>query len=289
MRYLLLLIVIAIIFVSLCTEIPFISDLFPIEQALGSFEVKTDSEIYIRVESVPKEVRSGRNVTIFVELRNKAGYDLENIRVQAYDQCLFTGPNEKTISELRSNATDLTSWRWTAGDVALPTDCVVKFRVSYDGDFSLSQDIAVLTESEYTLREQAGTLHTIPIQSSSTSRPLKISVSFSEDQPLIEGTGIDLHINYAYTGNAFMEVEEDDMIINVPENLLASDATCEDYDYEENTLSLNESLKFINKRSSPSTCSFTTTTSQPMDIRTLSLTANYKYILDNSLLIKVKS
>ena len=88
MRYLLL-IVIAVIFVSLCTEIPYISDLFPIEEALGSLEIKTDSEMYMRVEAIPKEVRSERNVKITVELRNKANYNLKNVKLQAYDPCVF--------------------------------------------------------------------------------------------------------------------------------------------------------------------------------------------------------
>jgi hypothetical protein len=289
MRYLLL-IVIAIIFVSLCTEIPYISELFPIEQALGSLEVKIDSEIYIRVESIPKEVRKGRNVKITVELRNNANYNLENVRLQAYDQCIFTGDNEITIDELRPNVTNLTSWEWTAGVVTLPTDCSIKFRVEYDGDFSLFQDVIVLTDSEYEMRQQAGTLHNIPIQTSSSSRPLKISVSFTEEQPLLDGTDVSMRINYAYTGNAFMDVENGDVKITFPENLQPPEeqSECKDYDISGNPLLLKEPLKFINKRASPSICTFTAKASQPMDIKTLSLTATYKYILDNSLLIKVK-
>jgi len=285
MRYLLL-IVIAIIFVSLCTEIPYISDFFPIEQALGSLEVKTDSEIYIRVEAIPKEVRSGRDVKITIELRNKANYNLKNVRLLAYDTCVFDpkGEYEKTISELRPNVTDLTRWEWTTKEVTLPTDCPIKFRVEYDGQFSLFQDVVVLTEAEYEVRQQAGTLHNIPIQTSSSPRPLKISVSFTEDQPFLEDTGVDMRIDYAYTGNAFMDV--DDIIINVSKNLQSS--KCEDYDISGNSLLLKEPLKFINKRASPSICTFAARASTSMDIRTLSLTATYKYILDNSILIKVK-
>lgn len=290
MRYLLL-IVIAIIFVSLCTEIPYISELFPIEQALGSLEVKTDSEIYIRVEAIPKEVRSGRDVKITIELRNKANYNLKNVRLLAYDTCVFDtkGDDAKTIDELRPNVTDLTRWEWTAKEVTLPTDCPIKFRVNYTGEFSLFQDVVVLTESEYEMRQQAGILHNIPIQTSSSPRPLKISVSFTEDQPFLEGIDVDMHVNYAYTGNAFMNV--DDVKMTFPENLQSpSDPLdCKDYDISGNPLLLKEPLKFINKRASPSICTFTTKASQPMDIKTLSLTATYKYILDNSLLIKVKS
>lgn len=291
MRYLLL-IIIAIIFVSLCTEIPYISELFPVEQALGSLEVKTDSEIYIRIDAIPKEVKKGRDVKITIELRNKANYNLENVRLQAYDTCVFDtkGEDEIIIDELRPNVTNLTSWEWTSGDVTLPTDCVIKFRVEYDGDFSLFQDIIVLTESEYEMRQQAGTLYNIPVQTSSSDRPLKISVSFSEEQPLLDGTGVGIYINYAYTGNAFMDVKEGDIIINVSDNLQppSDPLDCKDYNINGNILSLKEPLKFINKRASPSICTFTTKASQPMDIKILSLTTTYKYILDNSLLIKVK-
>jgi len=288
MRYLLL-IVIAVIFVSLCTEIPYISDLFPIEQALGSLEVKTDSEVYIRVEAIPKEVRSGRDVKIIIELRNKANYNLKDVKLQAYDICVFdtNGNDVKIIDELKPNVTNLTSWEWKAKKVTLPTDCSIKFRVEYEGEFSLFQDIVVLSESEYEMRQQAGTLHNIPIQTSSSPRPLKISVSFTEDQPFLDGYDVSMHINYAYIGNAFMDVEAGDVNITFPNNSQPSD--CEDYNINGNTLLLKEPLKFINKRASPSICTFTAKASQPMDIKTLKLTATYKYILDNSLLIKVKS
>jgi len=395
MRYLLLL---AIVFVSLCTQLPIeIPFLTPVQESSLALEVTTDPNLYLKVETLPKEVKEGKNISIFFEMRNKGDSILENINLYVYDQCIFSDGNKKTISVLKPDRTERWSWRWKAGNIELPTDCKIKFRTDYESNFSLFQDVAVLTESEYYIKEQEGTLESIPISSSSSYSPLSISVSFLEKQPFLEEDEITMTIGYSYIGDGIMNVS--DITIDIPNNLQF--VSCSDYNYivtesckgiatscsiftdpilcpkqkdcswkgcdgtakscdslnetecpkqkdctwnatsnacegtatvcsdlssadcpnqqgctwigcdgtatqcselkdstcssqegcswfSKKTLQLKRKLNFINKRASPSNCKFTTKASQPMDIKSLSLTASYKYVLDNSISVRVK-
>jgi len=74
-------------------------------------------------------------------------------------------------------------------------DCKVKFRIEYDAENSLFQDIAVLSKAEYEQREVSGTLYNIPIQSFYPDSPLRISLSFSEAQPFMENEKYYLHLD----------------------------------------------------------------------------------------------
>ncbi len=51
---------------------------------------------------------------------------------------------------------------------------------------------------------------------------------------------------------------------------------------------LNRNLTFIDKKASRSTCTLTTHASEPIDLRTLRLDAQYTYILDNSITVSVR-
>jgi len=282
MRYLLLL---AIVFVSLCAELPIqIPFLTPVQESSLALEVTTDPDIYLKVETLPKEVKEGRNISIFFEIRNEGESDLENINLYAYDQCIFSGENKTTVNKLKQNRTTTWSWKWRAGNIELSTDCNIKFRTDYESNFSLFQDIAVLTESEYYIKEQEETLESIPISSSSSSSPLSISVSFLEKQPFLDGDEITMTIGYSYIGDGIMNVS--DITISIPSNL--EFVSCNDYSKIDNSLKLTRKLNFINKRASSSNCKFTTKASQPMDIKSLSLTTSYKYVLDNSISVRVK-
>jgi len=57
---------------------------------------------------------------------------------------------------------------------------------------------------------------------------------------------------------------------------------------ESSFLTLNRNLTFINKAAKRSTCTFTAAPAVPLDTGALIITANYKYKLDNSILVKVK-
>ena len=284
MRYFLL---IAIVFVSLCVEIPFLqipNTFLPQNKTVQGIEISNE-DIYVNINVLPAEVMEGRNITIMFQVMNKASYNLENVKLNLYDPCVFSGSGtEKVIGTLRPNQTNSSSLVLKAGSVTLPRDCEMKFRVEYEGKFSLSQDIAVLTEPEYNVRLLQGTLKSVPIGSLSSISPLKISLTLTQEQPLLSETTTDMEINYIYIGDGFINVTS--VVIKVPDNLQY--LSCTDYTYAGGTLSLNKALKFINKRANPSICTFKTKANSPMDIESLFLTARYKYILDNSITVRVK-
>jgi len=51
---------------------------------------------------------------------------------------------------------------------------------------------------------------------------------------------------------------------------------------------LKDSLKFINRKVSPSTCTFIAKASQLIDIKPLTINASYKYTIDSSIPVRVK-
>jgi hypothetical protein len=359
MRYLLIL---AVILVSLCAglpEIPFINPGNTSVQQAGLLIIDAESpDAFVRVDFQP-EIKTGRSENILFDIENKNNFNLENVDLTIYDPCVFTGDTTKNIGEIKANRSATFSLKLTAGNTDLDKDCDVKFKLSYNTEYSLFQDIAVLSQSEYEQREAAGTLNNIPIQSSSPSSPFKISLSFSGKQPFITDENYRINLDYYNIGNGVLEVKNI-TIIN-PENL--KDFSCNDYKsttincmpirecvpiptdsevieqcelgamtctwfieetdcknqagcYWDGTVcrgtatqcsSINDrqtcnkqigcewsnfyltrSLNFIGNRATGSSCSFTTTTIQPLDIKSLTITASYKYVLYNSILIKVK-
>jgi hypothetical protein len=291
MRYFLL---IAIVAISLCVEIPFLpfSQLTPPKTLAPGVLELSNEEIYVNIKTLPTEITGGGNVTIIYQIMNKATYKLKNIILTLYDPCVFNNGNSKevVINNLRPNQTNSSSWVLKSDVVNLTRDCKLKFMVKYEGIFSLFQDIAVLTSSEYNVRLLQGTLKNIPISSSSSISPLKIYLTFNEEQPFLTGIPIDMQINYAYTGDGFINVTSGGVAIKVPDNLLGSEPSCTDYNYDSGTqtLTLKKELKFINKRASSSICTFTTKASQMLDIKSLILTASYKYMIDGFITVKVK-
>jgi hypothetical protein len=281
----------AIVLISLCTDmpnfpnIPFLNE--PLQPGTSGIEISNE-DIYINVNALPSEVSGGSNVTLIFQITNRANYDLEDVSLNLYDPCVFNDGNSKEtyIGKLKSNRTNTTSWNLNSSAITLSRDCELKFAVSYKGKFNFYQDVVVLTQSEYNIRLSQGTLHNIPIKSSYSSSPLQISLTFSEEQPLLENTNVDGQISYAYTGNGFIDVGKGDVKINLPSNLEVSGAGCRG-DYNSG-LSLVEPLKFINKKASPSTCTFKAKTSQLIDIKLLTITADYKYTIDSSVPIRVK-
>jgi hypothetical protein len=280
----------AIVLISLCAgipnfpDIPFLNE--PVQSTSG-IEISNE-DISVNVKSLPSEVSGGSDVILYFQITNKANYDLEDVSLNLYDPCVFNNGNskEESIGELKSNRTDTTSWTLTSEVITLTRDCEMKFAVSYKGKSTFYQDVVVLAQSEYNTRLLQGTLHSIPIKSSFSSSPLQISSTFNEEQPLLDGSSVDVQINYAYTGSGFIDVGAGDVVIDLPSNLEVSGAGCRgDYD---SSLSLAEPLKFINKRASPSTCTFKATTSQLIDIGLLTIAADYKYTLDSSIPVRVK-
>ncbi len=363
MRYLPLL---AIVLVSLCTGLPEIPFFNPGNStSVGSGTLIIDSEspdLFISLDAVPNEVKSGRSANLMFELRNKKSYPLENINLTIYDTCIFTTDDEKNyIKEIKANGTKTINIKLTAEDTELDKTCNIKFRVDYQAENSFYQDIAVLSKDEYEQREISGTLGNVPVQQNFPYSPLLISLSISDKQPFMENEKYYLTIDYRnvgsgiiYIGNITMLTPPNikDVDCNNDYKLGASSTTsgscfgipfscyafedpssceeqpgcvwnrnmgaclgtytgppgpptsCEGLDQTDcNSITgcrweiktsykdifyLARTLRFIGNRAQTSTCSFTTTTTQPINIKSLALTASYKYALDNSISIRVR-
>jgi len=284
-----------IVLISLCTDIPNFPDIpflnTPIQTVTSGIEISNE-DIYINVKALPSEVSGGSdvNVILYFQIMNKANYDLEDVSLNLYDMCVFEGGGYESIGTLESNRTNNTKWTLSSQPITLTRDCKLKFAVSYRGKSTFFQDVVVLDQSEYNIRLLQGTLHNIPIKSSFSSSPLKVSSTFIEEQPLLDGSSSDVQINYEYTGSGFIEVEAGGVSITIPNNLEVSTDLCKgDYNPpSERVMTLKDSLKFINRKVSPSTCTFIAKASQLIDIKPLTINASYKYTIDSSIPVRVK-
>ena len=293
MKYILFLI--PVVLVSLCTQLP---DLLPELPFLQAQKIVTsdmgNSDIFIKAETSSSQIKAGRSVQVIFELRNKQLYDLKNVYFEVYDHpCfpnnlnsgLFTKNDCGEDGTLRTNQTCIWNWRWTSETSDIDRQCTIRFKTSYELTNSIFQDIVVLPEPEYLQKEVEGTLKDIPIHHSSAKGPLDISFSFSEPQPFMESqTGYNMYINYYNKEQGF--IKDLNIRITIPNNI---DLTCEGYTKTGNKLVLNKELKFIKGRAVPTICNFTTFPTSTISIRSLSLTANYKYVLYNSIPIMVKA
>jgi hypothetical protein len=271
-----------IVLISLCS----MPNLFQEGEVLQSGVSIVDlgsPDIFLKIEAVPNEIKSGRTVLLMFEMRNKNNFDLEDIEVTAYDMCLFQGTSTETIDTLRANTTKTWSMKWSSDEIDMDRDCVIKFRTEYTAQNSVFQDIAVLSESEYQQRELDGTLHNIPIQSSFPSSPLQIGLRFTDPQPLIDNEEYSMFIDYNNIGEGIVELEQGSITIVRPGNI--DTMSCNNYD---NSLVLNREITFINKRGTPTTCTFTTDSVDLLEIQTMRIDVDYVYKIDNSLTIKIK-
>lgn len=282
---LLILAIIPIILIAGCIDLGF-------QEAgvtLGSASAE-NQDISLNVESSIAAVKEGRNITLFFEVENKQFITLEDVNISIYDPCLFTGSDTfKSFGDLKENRTKTWSPKYESGNVNFETDCEIKFKTEYNRNLSVTQTIAVLEETEYYQREQLGTLGDISITFYSSESPLLISLSFSEDQPLIDGEDINMYIDYTSTGDGYVNtLQPSDIMINFPDNLL--NVSCNGYKRVRGTFEmiLDRELKFYNNEAPKTTCSFRTSASQPTDVKTLTMIGTYKYVLDNSILVKIR-
>jgi len=189
------------------------------------------SDITINVEPYPTEVKSGRNISLYFDAANKhLDMGITNFSLSVYDMCAFgSGTLDiwKNVT-IDSNRTKSESVSLKAGDVDFDNDCVIKFMADYVGKVTKTQSVAVLTESEYYQKEQAGKLGEIPMTSTSTSNPLSILLSFSEGQPFISGEENYMYIDYSYSGDGYIDkISVDSIKIRFPNNM--KNVSCNDY------------------------------------------------------------
>ncbi len=261
---------------------------FPFAQQASIANPTVTSEtqdLVLKAEAVPLEVRSGKNLEIFFEI--DALKDLKNLSFAVTDACLFSGGTKGPENiELNANKTRDFKITLAAGSPGFDTNCQIRFRANYSSILVAAQDIIVLSDSEFLTEQRSGKIGERVAQFASTDNPLKITTSFSEPQPFEDASDEFMYIEYSNTGSGVLEkLEKGSVVMTAPGNVKIS---CDDYGLNGNKLTLNRDLTFINGRAKKSTCKLTTQALQPADSKTLQLTANYLYAVDNSINVKIK-
>ena len=288
MKYLPILLL--ILFTSLCVDLPF--DLPAINLPGQNNIGQTDPYLELNVQAIPKETVPGRKLTLVFDMTNNNNYDIRNVYVKAYDRCVFTGgedyfiPNEGGGSNegiLRPNQTVTWSWEWNTGQTRLEKDCEIKISANYIATYSLSQDIIVMTEDEYLSRQMSGTLYNVPANSQSTKAPFDIELTFPEKQPFLAGTNkYSVYIDYYNRGNGFLTVENSEANIKITHATNTGPLECFGGTSTEN-------LNFINNKAPRVTCYFDAESiSQPLSIDSMTIEADYTYLVEKSVLVTVK-
>lgn len=311
MKNLVLLAIPLIVLTSLCAnlpqiEIPGLPSSNQVQQSSTILTVDSGSpDIFLSVEtSPPSEIRLGRTLQITFELKNKKSYNLRNVSFEVFDHPCFndadnSGLFSKNLGNISADQNKIWSWKWTPdSSISLERTCTIKFKTSYEGDYSFYKDIAVLPAAEYYQRESEGTLNNIVIGSSSSDSPLDIQVTFSENRPFLENQMYYMYINYYNKGQGLFDNKRaynPDIRLTIPNNIVVDESHCGNY--KKTTTNVyrlvppaadNNNLVFLRGKATPTTCTFNTSKVPTINIKTLSLTATYKYVLDNSISITVK-
>lgn len=276
----------AVIAVAGCVNFPSAGQA---EVSTGMIDVKS-SDISVNVKLTPSEVLSGRQTTLDLAVKNiRDNTNINNISVYFYDRCGFTGGEDRfEINELKPNRTYYNKTKWIAPSTNFERVCNIKLKVVYNANTYLKQDVAVLNDAEYTARQSAGTLSSIPLQSSGLAASLSISFRLSENQPLRQtapGEKVYAYINIQNAGNGYIEkLKEGDVNITYPSNLKGE---CSGFVMKGKNAINNRTFSFYQNKAPQITCSFDAIPSEPIDIKTFVITVNYKYQLDNSLNVKI--
>jgi hypothetical protein len=271
-----------VVMTSLCTGLPFNIPMFqPSGTQSGGLSMSIQSQdLSLEVSSTVSKVNIGRDLILTFVLTNNQNHDIKNIAVGVYDNPCFTGESSMPVATLKANATKVWSWKFTPkSSVIMETSCPMRFNLSYDGNSYAYQDIAVLPQSEYIQRESDGTLSSVPIGGSVSNSPMNINMRFSEAQPFMDNQKYYLFVDYTLNGQG--SIQNPVVKFVPPTNILLSCGTYLNANKEVTT------LDFIRGKAASTTCNFTTPTLASMSIKTMEITATYKYILDNSITVTV--
>jgi hypothetical protein len=284
MKKLIFLTLLLVLSTSLCVNLPF-------DLPFGSQDDNTQTgfstslssqDMSLNVGYSLSEVKVGRDLIFYLNINNNKDYDLANVAIQVYDNPCFTevstNPFAKNIGTLKKGSTIT----WTAkmqanSGITMEKDCPIRFKVSYEGQYFRSDDIAVLPESEYMLKESQGTLSSVPVTSTASSSPLNIQTRFSESQPFLEGQPYYMFVSYNNYGQG--DFENVNIKFEPPSNIALNCGL---------TNNGIADLKFIKGQAPTTTCSLTTNKVPSIDIETFKISATYKYVLDDSITVTVK-
>lgn len=241
-------------------------------------------DLVLKAEAVPLEVRSGKKLDLYFEL--DALKDLKNISFAVTDSCLFSGDTGGFENlELKANRSKDFKLSLTAGIMSFDTNCLIRFRASYNATLVAAQDIIVLDDVEFLNEQRTGKINERQPNFASTDNPLQIAFSFSNSQPFENDIDEFMYMDYS-AGSGLEKLSKGSVQFTSPNNVKI---VCDDYTMEGNKFTLNRDLVFIDGRAKKSTCKMTTGAQQPVDSKSLQITANYLYAVDNSINVKIKA
>lgn len=277
---LLLFLVVLIVVVSGCiANFPFVQQAGIVNPTV----VSETQDLVLKAEAVPLEVRSGKKLNMYFEM--DALKDLKDLSVTITDICLFSGYlGGFNTQEFKEGSIKDFKISLTAGKVDFDTNCQIRFRTSYNAIFAAAQDIIVLSESEFLTEQRTGKINERVAQFVSTDNPLQITFSFSNPQPFENDTEEFMHIQYS-ASSGLEKLSKGSVQFTAPNNVKI---TCDDYTADGNKFTLNRDLVFIDGMAKKSTCKLTTNAQQDADLKTLQITTNYLYKIDNSINVKIK-
>jgi len=237
---------------------------------------------------VPEFARKDRDFNW--QLVVEPSVDIRDVKIEVYDTGLFEpwegskGPFFKDL--IKANNTETFSLKYHMGDPGLAEETKIKLRMFYSSNSSISTTVAVLSEVEYFERKSAGTLGEIPITTWASTNPLKISVSWSDQQPLLDSQEVQMYIDYQNTGKGFIEkLGPGDVYFVIPGNL--EFRACDDYGLEGNRIVLKREIDFVQKRAKRSTCTFKAKASEAIDSRSIVGIAIYRYEIDEEVRVPI--
>ncbi len=239
-------------------------------------------DLHYAIEIYPSSVAPGKILKLRVLLEPKK--DLKNVVVSISDPCLFTidGGAEKNLGSLKANTRNYVRFDLRAPNhIEMETNCKIKLRITYIASFDVLTDVAVLSEAE----KLAG--NKIAISKSKLPSALDVYLSFSKEQPFIDGEEVFMYINYRNIGNGIIsELDEGNVVIDLPNNLRVKN--CGDYAQFGNKLILNKKILFVDNRGETSACLFEARANSPIDIEKLSINGKYKYEIDDSIIVTLE-
>lgn len=259
---------------------------FPFAQQAGVMNptvVSETQDIVLKAEAVPLEVRSGKRLDMYFEL--DALKDLKDLSFALTDACLFSGDTGGFENqELKANRSKDFKISLTAGVVNFDTDCQIRFKSNYSASFAAAQDIIVLSDSEFLTEQRTGKINERIPRFVSTDNPFRITFSFSNPQPFENDTEEFMYLQYS-ADSGLEKLEKGSVRFTAPNNVKIA---CDDYTADGNEFTLNRDLVFISGIAKKSTCKLTTDARQDADSKTLQITANYLYAIDNFINVKIK-
>ena len=172
------------------------------------------------------------------------------------------------------------------GDPGLAEETDIKFRMFYTSNASISTSSIVLSETEYFERKAQGTLGNIPVTTWTSTNPLRLSVTWSDEQPLLDEQEVQMYVDYQNLGKGFIDkLEVGSTYFVLPGNLEFQ--TCDDYKLEGNNIVLKRELDFLQKRAKISTCTFKAKGTGIIDSRSMVGAASYTYEVDTKVTVPI--